>query len=229
MKTNQEMIRKMGEFNVIQRTKDGYFNATHLLKQWNLSNPNEKRELDNFWKSTHLDKLMSEIAKNELNVTSVDFTVLKSVLSKANKARSDRGGGTWMHAILFLKFAMYLNPRFEYSVLKFVSDELMRYRNEAGDAYKEMCSEIQSISPEGVPFQDIIRGISRALNIVIYGKHEKMIRNKVGDESKVRELLELERDVAKMIKRKFIKSLVELRTFLLEEYRERHEPKLIII
>ena len=35
MKTNQEMIRKMGNFNVIQRTKDGMFNATDLSKQWN--------------------------------------------------------------------------------------------------------------------------------------------------------------------------------------------------
>lgn len=31
MKTNQEMMRPMGNFNVIQRTSDGYFNATHLL------------------------------------------------------------------------------------------------------------------------------------------------------------------------------------------------------
>ena len=35
MKTNQEMVRKMGNFNVVQRTSDGYFNATYLLKQWN--------------------------------------------------------------------------------------------------------------------------------------------------------------------------------------------------
>lgn len=35
MKTNQNMIRPMGEFKVTQRTKDGFFNATELLKQWN--------------------------------------------------------------------------------------------------------------------------------------------------------------------------------------------------
>lgn len=34
MKTNQEMIRPMGEFKVIQRTKDGFFNATELAKIW---------------------------------------------------------------------------------------------------------------------------------------------------------------------------------------------------
>lgn len=35
MKTNQVMIRPMGEFKVTQRTKDAFFNATDLLKQWN--------------------------------------------------------------------------------------------------------------------------------------------------------------------------------------------------
>ena len=29
------MTRKMGQFNVLQRTKDGMFNATALLNQWN--------------------------------------------------------------------------------------------------------------------------------------------------------------------------------------------------
>lgn len=35
MKTNQIMIRQMGEFTVSQRTKDGYFDAGELLRQWN--------------------------------------------------------------------------------------------------------------------------------------------------------------------------------------------------
>lgn len=82
MKTNQEMIRKMGVFNVIQRTSDGYFNATHLLRQWNETYSNEQRRLDKFWDSTHLDELMSEIAKNELNFKSPNFGELKNVLSR---------------------------------------------------------------------------------------------------------------------------------------------------
>ena len=43
MKTNQNMIRKMGDFEVVQRTKDGMFNATGLLKQWNNIPINPKR------------------------------------------------------------------------------------------------------------------------------------------------------------------------------------------
>ncbi len=35
MKTNVVMKREMGEFTVLQRTKDGMFNSTDLLRQWN--------------------------------------------------------------------------------------------------------------------------------------------------------------------------------------------------
>lgn len=40
-----------------------------------------------------------------------------------------------MHPILFVKFAMWLNPRFEVQVIKFVYDQMLKYRNDAGDAY----------------------------------------------------------------------------------------------
>lgn len=30
-----------------------------------------------------------------------------------SKARSDRGGGTWMHPLMFIDFAMWLNPAFK--------------------------------------------------------------------------------------------------------------------
>ncbi len=38
MKTNQILTRKMGSFDVKQRTKDSMFNATALLEQWNTVN-----------------------------------------------------------------------------------------------------------------------------------------------------------------------------------------------
>ena len=42
MKTNNVILRPMGEFKVAQRTKDGFFNATELLKQWNLATSSQK-------------------------------------------------------------------------------------------------------------------------------------------------------------------------------------------
>jgi hypothetical protein len=42
MKTNQILTRKMGDFNVNQRTYDGMFNANPLLKQCNNSQGNKR-------------------------------------------------------------------------------------------------------------------------------------------------------------------------------------------
>ena len=48
----------------------------------------------------------------------------------------------WMHPFLFIDFAMWINPTFKVTVIKFVYDELINYRNEAGDAYREMAITI---------------------------------------------------------------------------------------
>ena len=133
----------MGDFDVIQRTSDSFFNATNLLNQWNKQNPNNQRRMDKFWDITNLKDLMSEIAKNELNFNSPDLGDLKKVLSKTKRGKEN--GGTWLEGILFIKFCMYLNPKFEYHALKFLSDQMIDYRNKAGDAYKTFNWNLSSL------------------------------------------------------------------------------------
>lgn len=55
-----------------------------------------------------------------------------------------------MHPFLFTKFAMWINPRFEVKVIRFVYDEMIQYRNLAGDAYPRMCAAVCSILPRDV-------------------------------------------------------------------------------
>lgn len=233
MKTNQEMMRPMGNFNVIQRTSDGYFNATHLLKQWNEnaksksvnSTDLKERRLDAFWDSTNLNQLMSEIAENELDFKSQNFGDLKNALSKT--CRGKKNGGTWMHPILFIKFAMYLSPRFEYHVLKFVADEMIHYRNEAGNAYIELGSAVQKIVPKDF-MPKAMKKVGEALNWVIFNNHEKMLRNKQGDESKQRELWQLEKKVADLINEGFITNFDNLIAYLRKQYSKRNYPAVFL-
>lgn len=185
------MIRPMGMFSVEQRTKDGFFNATALMKQWNETYPNKKRDIDNFWKSTNLVELMSEIAENELEIKSVDFTDLKKRLAKTTRGKF---GGTWLHPVLFVKWAMYLDTRFEYHVLRFVADQMLKYRNNAGDAYKDLGSAVQKIVAPN--FMCVaMKKVGEALNWIIFNKHEKALRNKHGNEGKMRSLFDLEREL----------------------------------
>lgn len=224
MKTNNVILRPMGCFKVSQRTKDGMFNATDLLKQWNLTHPSELRNLDNFWKGTNLTLLMSEIAENELGFKSVDFTHLKSVLSKTQKGKHN--GGTWMHPVLFVKFAMYLSPKFEYHVLKFVSDQMLKFRNDAGDAYKKFANSVQSIvNPSFMPVA--MSNLSKAINHVVFGSHETMMRNKVGEEDKQQELFALESKLSDLIEDGFITSYDNLMNYLRRKWCEKYTPALL--
>ena len=180
----------MGSFLVEQRTKDSMFNATNLLKQWNEVS-GEKKEITKFFDNDNTKEFISALMEEE------NLHTQKSAYVKSN-ARSDRGGGTWMHPILFVKFAMWLNPRFEVQVIKFVYDQMLKYRNDAGDAYKELGTAIGKIvSKKFMPAA--MCKIAKAINYVVFNEHEHEMRNKHGEESKQYELFSMERQVAMLI------------------------------
>ena len=216
MKTNQIMVRPMGEFKVTQRTKDGYFCATSLLKQWN-SSTGMKKEVKDYLENHSTSELITTIKERE-NFTSGN---LKSKASRGENA------GTWMHPILFIDFAMWINPSFKYDVIKFVYDEMIRYRNEAGDAYRELSSAIMKIVPKDF-MPKAMQKIGEALNWVVFNQHEKMLRNKFGDEKKQRELCQLEKKVADLINEGFITSFDNLISYLRNQYQKRNYPPVFL-
>ena len=65
MKTNQNMIRKMGVYDVVQRTKDGYFDANALLNQWNKNPENPQRKMDVFLDSPKTKEFINTIIEKE--------------------------------------------------------------------------------------------------------------------------------------------------------------------
>lgn len=210
MKTNQIMIRPMGEFKVTQRTKDGFFCATELLAQWN-EKSGMKKEVTKFFDLQSTSELIKVIMERE-NLNTQDSTYLKT---------RGKNGGTWMHPILFIDFAMWINPSFKYDVLKFVYDELIKFRNLAGDAYPRMCAAVYTILPKEV-FKQKVSDLAKSLNIIVYGKHESEMHNKIGDEAKIREMYELEQQIAQWIELGFIKNYQELKQALTKVYYQRH-------
>lgn len=210
MKTNQEMIRPMGEFRVVQRTKDGFFNATELLKQWNVSN-NSKKELKHYFENQSANELINTIVERE-NLNSRNSAYLGS---------RGKNGGTWMHPILFIDFAMWINPSFKYDVIKFVYDEMIKFRNLSGDAYPTMCKAVKTILPEDM-FREKIKDLARSLNIIVFGKHESEMRNKIADEAKLKELYELEMNIAQWINIGIVSNYLQLKKALTTLYYQRY-------
>jgi len=141
MKTNQVMLRPMGCFSVEQRTKDGVFNASALLKQWNES-AGDKKEIKKFFENQNTKEFISALIEEE-NLNGEKSAYLTS--------RGKYNGGTWMHPILFVKFAMWLNPRFEVKVIKFIYDQMIAYRSLPRVKYgssEDCCTKLHAVCDE---------------------------------------------------------------------------------
>ena len=223
MKTNEIMIRKMGKFHVTQRTSDGMFNATELIKQWNSMvglNTQQNGDL----KKKDIDDYLLINPTKEFICTISEREGINSKLYKSNRGRYN--GGTWMHPMLFMDFAMWLSPYFKYDVLKFVSDQMIKFRNEAGDAYRDLAAAVKKIVSDS--FMPVAMSkISQAINFVAFNSHSPMERNNHGEESEQRELLDLERSLTMLINEGFIRSYDQLINYLRKKWQEKYQPKIL--
>ena len=202
------MQRKLHEFEIAQRTSDGMFNATRLLKQWNEKH-GMKKSLDHFFENQSTKDFI-EVLVEEENLNTRNSVYLKS--------RGRYSEGTWMHPILFVKFAMWLNPRFEYFVLKYVQDQLIKFRHDAGDNYRSLTEAAQKF--EDVDYVLIAKG----LNYIVFGRHEKDIRQTATEEH-LKELVKLQEKLAFAIDMGYINSFAELLDTMRKMWREKQNTK----
>ena len=213
MITNQIMKRPLADFTVEQRTKDGYFCLTGLLNNWNLK-MGTKKELKDYFENKATQEFVKALADEE-NLHGDKSPYVKS------KARLDRGGGTWGHPLLFIDFAMWLNPHFKVKVLKFVSDQMLTYRNEAGDAYKQLSSAMSKIcTPHQMKRYMPILG--KGINYIVAGHHEHQFRNEYGTEEKQKEYFELEKQVAMLVNEDFLRTPEDVANYLRRKFQNKY-------
>lgn len=205
------MKRPLAGFVVEQRTKDAFFNATSLLKQWNEQTGVTQRHLDKYFASSKTVEFIQTIMKRE-NLNTPKMVYLKS---------RGRNGGTYMHPILFIDFCMWINPSFKYDVLRFVYDKMLTYRNEAGDAYRELASAMNRIcTPRQMKHYMPILG--KGINYIITNKHDKQLRNEYGTEEKQKEYFELEKQVAMLINEGFLKTPEDVVNYLRRKFQQKY-------
>jgi len=133
MITNQIMKRNFMSSDISQRTKDGFFNATELLKVFN-ERTNQKKRFADFWENNNTKEFLLELSQ--------DLNVDNSAHLKTHETQRGKGGATWMHPYLFVKLAMWLSPKVELQIIKWVYDNLIEFRVQAGVDYKDMCKSI---------------------------------------------------------------------------------------
>jgi len=205
MKTSVDMIRKMGKFDVLQRTSDGMFNSSELLKQYNQTNKTEKKIIN--FLELEQTKLFIDELQNELqsqSEISYDGSIEAVTTIKGRNTKSGRTSDiVWMNPYLFVKFAMWLSPRFELQVIKFVADQLIQFRHDAGDNYNGLTSAVQRFKDINYP------QLAKGLNWIVFNIHETGIRNKAS-QSQLKELVDVQKKLAFACDMGYIKTFDEL-------------------
>ena len=203
----------MGEFEVLQRTSDLMFNATALLKQWNESH-GSKKEIKEYFSNKSTNELIEEMTN--------DSEFLNRGNSPYLKSKGKYNGGTWMHPLLFIDFAMWINPKFKLTVLKFVQDELIKTRHEAGDEYVNLSKSISQII-KGKKDPKYYSKVAEAINCIVFNKKEKNLRQNATI-SELKELRDLEVFIISSIECGLIKSYDHLIHILRSKWKNKYMP-----
>ena len=204
MKTSVNVIRKLNDFEVVQRTKDSMFNATSLLNQWN-GNSGQKKQMIHYTENSSTQEFLKALMIDE------NSKERNSVLIQSR----GKNGGTWMHPYLFIDFAMWLNPSFKLQVIKFVYDQLIEDRKLSGDHYNKLCSLLAR-------FQDTdFREVGKILNYVVFNEHKSERRNSATPQQQ-QDLQQLTRDLCNYIELGFISSFTQFKNIARKEWGKRH-------
>lgn len=177
MITNQIMHRELYGTTIEQRTKDGFFNATSLLKFFN-NKISKNKEIKEFFRNKNTQRFLKELEKEIRGDNSTPVKYPLYILAK------NRNTSTWMHPYLFVKFAMWLSPKFEVRVIKYVYDNLITYRIQAGDEYKDMCTALQQDyinQHHEKPDHHLFIREAKQLNNLVFGKPEYRLRNQANE------------------------------------------------
>lgn len=235
MKTNVVMTRKMGSFEVNQRTSDSMFNATQLLKQWNKSFPSQKKEIGDFFRTKSTQEYINTILEDESftdgnspyvkldakDGNSHDLHTRNSVYVKSRASRG-KNAGTWMHPYLFIDFAMWLNPKFKLKVIKFVHDQLIVHRHSAGDNYNVLSAAVSRL--KGKDYREVAIG----MQWLIFNKRGKNLRQ-TATPDQLKELSETEHFLARNIDMGLITSMQQLRETLRKMYQNKYPMQIQMV
>ena len=120
-----------------------------------------------------------------------------------------------MHPYLFIDFALWINPKFKLQVIKFVYDELIKQRNDAGDNYI-------SLSTSGVKLKGYnFREVATAMQWIVFNKVGKNLRQSATQEE-LKEMSELEKQLAYLIDNDYITSYKQLLSDMRKTYNKKY-------
>jgi hypothetical protein len=166
MVTAQIVERKFKGGSIRQNHKTAWFNATDLNKianEYRAQIGLKPKHIADYLKTDSTREFIKEILDRE-------------DISKAYETKKGKSGGTWVHPLILIDFAMWLSPEFKYEAMKWLEDRLIKNRDLSGDSYKKLASylskreDIVSIAKIGVIMPKIAKYIKDSLNVEDWNK-----------------------------------------------------------
>ena len=151
------MKRDLFGKSIRQKSLNGFFSANDLVAAGNYYravNGLPLFNLGNYLKNGSTLEFMEEVEKKYTN----------AILTTRG-----RGGETRVHPLVFIDIALAIDPKLKVEVYEWMFDNLIKFRNDSGDSYKEMsaalfvrCSNIREF-PKLI--SDVAIKIKHALHI----------------------------------------------------------------
>jgi len=160
MKTNQTLVRTFMGSTIRQEHKTKFFcinDLTEVANKYRESKGLPKAKFEKYHKSQKTQEFISSLMEQK-------------DLAEVIKTKRGQDGGTWAHPMIFLDYAMWLNPDFKVKMFDWIMDHLAEFRDESGESYKALASTINSVSTQNpIQVQHIIKtvakGIKKALKV----------------------------------------------------------------
>jgi hypothetical protein len=124
------MKRELFGCEISQQSKTGFFSATDLVKagnNWRILNMLPPFDFSSYIRNRSFIEFRTEIEKK---------------YGKVLNSGQGRGVHTWVHPLIFIDIALAINPKLKVEVYEWLFDNLIRFRNDSGDSYKEMSAAI---------------------------------------------------------------------------------------
>lgn len=169
MKTSVVIYRDLNGVKVRQDSSTSFYNANDLLELHN-TKTGESRRLQDYLVTQSTKATISAILSDIQNSGKTrDFEI------GVMQTKRGKNGGTWIHPFLMIDFAMWLSAEFKITVIRWFYDNVVAFRNDCGDGFKEVTDALLEAKPSSAPF--VYSNEANMLNKLVFGESGKGLRN----------------------------------------------------
>ena len=138
---------------ISQKSKNGFFSATELERagnKWRVMNDLPFMKLNSYFSNRANKEFILELE------------------AKYGKVKTDgrgKGNHTWVHPMLFIDIALWIDPKMKVEVYAWLMDNLLLFRNDSGESYKKMTGALYRVAKNKTKFHQNIQLVASRIRL----------------------------------------------------------------